>query len=120
MIYSIEDVTTMPHPGLTLRSIGGNLEFIFFLGPTAEEVVQQYTSVIGRTFMPPYWSLGFQISRWGYKNTEEIKAVVNRTRNANIPQVNSDLSEVQSMELLKELKIELKKYHSHLLKMNSC
>jgi len=80
------DVTTMPHPGLTLRSIGGNLEFIFFLGPTAEEVVQQYTSVIGRTFMPPYWSLGFQISRWGYKNTEEIKAVVNRTRNANIPQ----------------------------------
>jgi len=80
------DVTTMPNPGLTLRTIGGILEFFVFLGPTPAEVIQQYTSVVGRTFMPPYFSLGFQISRWGYKNTGEISAVVNRTRSANIPQ----------------------------------
>ena len=77
----------MPNPGLTLRTIGGILEFFVFLGPTPAEVIQQYTSVVGRTFMPPYFSLGFQISRWGYKNTGEISAVVNRTRSANIPQV---------------------------------
>jgi len=80
------DVTTMPNPGLTFRTIGGMLEFFIFLGPTPENVVQQYTDVIGRTFLPPYWSLGFQISRWGYHNTDDITAVLDRTKKANIPQ----------------------------------
>ena len=77
----------MPNPGLTFRTIGGMLEFFIFLGPTPENVVQQYTDVIGRTFLPPYWSLGFQISRWGYHNTDDITAVLDRTKKANIPQV---------------------------------
>jgi len=79
------DVTTMPNPGMTIRTIGGNLEFFLFFGPSAEEVVQQYTSVIGRPFMPAYWSLGFQLSRWGYRDTDHIRQVINRTRAAGIP-----------------------------------
>jgi len=104
--FDVEDVTTMPHPGLTLRTIGGILEFFVFLGPTPEEVIQQYTSVIGRTFMPPYWSLGFQISRWGYANTEEIRAVVDRTRRANIPQVNT-INFYESLDIDIVLELEL-------------
>lgn len=83
----ISDVTTMPNPGLTLRAIGGQLEFFVFLGPEPESVVQQYTQVIGRTFMPPYFALGFQLSRWGYQNTEAIRQVIDRTRAAEIPYV---------------------------------
>jgi len=81
------DVTTMPYPGITLRTIGGMLEFFVFLGPQPETVVQQYTAVIGKTFLPPYFSLGFQLSRWGYKNTQEIRDVIARTRAVQIPQV---------------------------------
>lgn len=82
----------MPNPGLTFRTIGGQLEFFVFLGPEPESVVQQYTDVIGRTFMPPYFSLGFQMSRWGYKNTNEIRQVIERNRALRIPQVNLNLS----------------------------
>lgn len=77
----------MPNPGLTLRTIGGMLEFFVFLGPEPESVVQQYTNVIGRTFMPPYFSLGFQLSRWGYKNTNDIRDVIQRTKDVKIPHV---------------------------------
>ena len=77
----------MPQPGITFRTIGGMLDFFVFLGPEPETVVQQYTRLIGRTFMPPYFALGFQLSRWGYKNTEEIRQVIERTKSFNIPQV---------------------------------
>lgn len=37
--------------------------------------------------MPPYWSLGFQLCRYGYKNLNEIKDVVAEMKKYGIPQV---------------------------------
>ena len=45
--------------------------------------------VIGRPFMPPYWSLGFQLCRYGYKSLEKLQEAVNRTKHYNIPHVSS-------------------------------
>ncbi|CAH1773121.1 unnamed protein product [Owenia fusiformis] len=79
------DYTLSPAPMLTYRTIGGVLDFYMFLGPTPENVVQQYTQLIGRPYMPPYWSLGFQLCKYGYNNIETVKEVVDRTRRYNIP-----------------------------------
>ncbi|XP_037793117.1 maltase-glucoamylase, intestinal-like [Penaeus monodon] len=80
------EAETMPLPGLTLRSIGGIIDLFFFLGPSPEQVVAQYTSVIGRPFLPPYWSLGFQLCRYGYNSLENLTSAVSRTRRHGIPQ----------------------------------
>lgn len=77
----------MPSPGLTIKTIGGLLEFFVFLGPEPESVVKQYAQVVGTTFMPPYFTLGFQLSRWGYFRTQDIEEVINRTRDMGIPHV---------------------------------
>lgn len=37
--------------------------------------------------MPPYWSLGFQMSRRGYNTLEDVKTVTKRTESAKIPYV---------------------------------
>ncbi|GBM67849.1 Lysosomal alpha-glucosidase [Araneus ventricosus] len=42
--------------------------------------------LIGRPMLPPYWALGFQLCRWGYNSTENLKDVVERTRKAGIHQ----------------------------------
>uniref|UniRef100_A0AC35EZV9 Galactose mutarotase N-terminal barrel domain-containing protein n=1 Tax=Panagrolaimus sp. PS1159 TaxID=55785 RepID=A0AC35EZV9_9BILA len=81
-----QEVTLGPAPHLTYRTIGGQLEFFFFPGPTPSEVIAQYQQVIGKPFLPPYWALGFQICRWGYTGVAEIKSVVDRTKAAGIPQ----------------------------------
>ncbi|ELK27164.1 Sucrase-isomaltase, intestinal [Myotis davidii] len=80
-----QDVTLSPSPSLTFRTIGGILDFYMFLGPTPENVIQQYTEAIGRPFMPPYWSLGFQLSRWGYNSIDVLEKTVERLRQYDIP-----------------------------------
>uniref|UniRef100_H0XZP9 P-type domain-containing protein n=1 Tax=Otolemur garnettii TaxID=30611 RepID=H0XZP9_OTOGA len=80
-----QDVTLSPYPALTFRTIGGILDFYMFLGPTPENVVQQYTAAVGRSFLPPYWSLGFQLSRWGYNSIDVLKKTVGRLKYYDIP-----------------------------------
>ena len=74
-----------PAPALILRSIGGIFDFYFFSGPKPESVIQQYTSLVGHPIMIPYYSLGFQLSRWDYKNLDDMKRIVERNLKAGIP-----------------------------------
>ncbi|KAL1257160.1 hypothetical protein QQF64_012705, partial [Cirrhinus molitorella] len=79
------DVTFQPTPSLTYRTIGGILDFYMVMGPSPEEVVQQYTEIIGRPVLPAYWSLGFQLCRYGYSNDSEIADLYRDMKAAKIP-----------------------------------
>ncbi|XP_023562027.1 sucrase-isomaltase, intestinal [Octodon degus] len=79
------DVTFQPTPALTYRTVGGILDFYMFLGPTPEVATVQYHEVIGHPVMPPYWSLGFQLCRYGYRNTSEVEQLYNDMVSAEIP-----------------------------------
>ncbi|XP_048201809.1 sucrase-isomaltase, intestinal [Perognathus longimembris pacificus] len=79
------DVTFQPTPALTYRIIGGILDFYMFLGPTPEVATKQYHEVIGHPVMPPYWALGFQLCRYGYRNTSEIEKLYEDMVAAKIP-----------------------------------
>ncbi|XP_023929978.1 sucrase-isomaltase, intestinal [Lingula anatina] len=75
-----------PYPAISYQVIGGVLDFYIFLGPSPENVVEQYNMAIGYPVMPPYWSLGFQLCKWGYNGTAHVRDVLRRQREANIPQ----------------------------------
>ncbi|KFQ46781.1 Sucrase-isomaltase, intestinal, partial [Nestor notabilis] len=84
-VFLFSDVSLSPNPSLTFRTIGGILDFYVFLGPTPENVIQQYTEAIGRPHMPAYWSLGFHLSRWGYGSIDVLKETVDRMHYYDIP-----------------------------------
>jgi alpha-glucosidase (family GH31 glycosyl hydrolase) len=69
----------------TYRTIGGIMDVIFFAGPDPEHVIRQYQLVIGKPYMPPYWALGFQLSRYGFNTLNNMRAAMRRTLDANIP-----------------------------------
>lgn len=71
---------------LVWRGLGGTLDFYFYSGPTAKDVIRQYqTSTIGLPAMQQYWSLGFHQCRWGYSGWQELQKVVDEMAKANIP-----------------------------------
>ncbi|XP_060535181.1 lysosomal alpha-glucosidase-like isoform X2 [Cylas formicarius] len=79
------DVILQPAPAVTFRTIGGVLDFYFFMGPTPADVVAQYATLVGKPYMPPYWALGFHLCRFGYKTLDRTKEVMERNINAGIP-----------------------------------
>ncbi|KAJ2653614.1 hypothetical protein IWW40_000308 [Coemansia sp. RSA 1250] len=70
---------------LQYRVIGGTLDLYFFAGPTALDVVDQYTQLIGRPNRIPYWALGFHNCRFGYKSVYEVNQVIANYSAAHIP-----------------------------------
>jgi len=79
------DIVLQPS-AITYRTIGGILDFFIFVGPTPGEVVEQYTAIVGRSFLPPYWSLGFHLCRWGYNSVNNTQHTVEMMREYGIPQ----------------------------------
>ncbi|KAK7082631.1 hypothetical protein SK128_006752 [Halocaridina rubra] len=73
-------------PALTWRSIGGIIDLHFFLGPSLEEVNVQYANMVGLPAFPPYWSLGFHLSRYGYTSVQDVREVRERMKAEGIPQ----------------------------------
>jgi maltase-glucoamylase len=113
------DYSFGPDPSVTIRTIGGILDFFVFLGPTPEEVIQQYTWLVGRPMMPPYWSLGFQLSRYGYMNLTNMQTVNKRNRDAGVP-LDVQYADIDYMDANKDFTIDpinfqgLKQYFAQL------
>ncbi|KAL6057391.1 Alpha-xylosidase 1 [Balamuthia mandrillaris] len=70
---------------LTYKVTGGVLDFYFFLGETVDAVMDQYTDVIGKPALVPFWGLGFHQCRWGYNNVDVLQQVLDKYRQADIP-----------------------------------
>lgn len=50
-----------------------------------EELLERYHSLIGKAHIPPFWSMGYHQSRWGYKSLVEVVEVVDLFESYDIP-----------------------------------
>lgn len=83
--YSSFDVGASDPDVLELFTLGGELDYFLFAGPTPAAVAEQLTRVTGRPALPPLWSLGYHQSRWSYASDQEAQAIAATFRARSIP-----------------------------------
>ena len=61
------------------------LVYYFLYGPSPGEVLERYLSLVGSTYFPPLWSLGYQQSRWSYTPETKVREIADGFRSRKIP-----------------------------------
>ncbi|MGA2810076.1 MAG: TIM-barrel domain-containing protein [Candidatus Acidiferrum sp.] len=64
---------------------GGELNYYFFAGPEPKKIISEYTALVGRSPLPPLWSLGYQQSRYSYYPEARAREIVATMRSKKIP-----------------------------------
>ncbi|XP_065063012.1 lysosomal alpha-glucosidase-like [Rhopilema esculentum] len=105
-----QDIILQPKPAITFRTVGGILDFFFFMGPTPNDVIQQYTDLVGKPIVPPYWSLGFHLCRWGYGTIERMQEVDKNMADNKIP-LDTQWNDIEYMDRYLDFSVDSKKWH---------
>jgi len=64
---------------------GGEVDYYFIYGPKPKQVVSTFTALVGRSPLPPLWSLGFQQCRYSYFPESRVREIVQTFKQKKIP-----------------------------------
>ncbi|WP_304942100.1 TIM-barrel domain-containing protein, partial [Vallitalea guaymasensis] len=62
-----------------------DVNLYYIEGNNLNDIVKEFRQLIGRSYIPPYWAFGYQQSRWGYRNEEDVRKVLDEYRKNEIP-----------------------------------
>ena len=63
----------------------GEMNYYIFGASSMAGIIRDYTWLTGRMPMPPYWSLGYQQSRWSYFPESQVMNIAQQFRDKQIP-----------------------------------
>ncbi len=72
-------------PDTVALAAPGPCRLYVIAGPRAADVLERFTSLVGRTPLPPIWALGYGQSRYSYESSDEVREIAARHRADGIP-----------------------------------
>ncbi|TIC52139.1 hypothetical protein E3Q03_03394 [Wallemia mellicola] len=94
---------------IQFRAMSGIVDFYVISGGEGQnkpnDVIQQYSDLVGKPYLIPYWSLGFHLLRWGYYNDTALKASIYRMREERIPQ-ESQWMDIEYMVKMRDFTVD--------------
>ncbi len=109
------------YPSEMTFDIGFNKQDLLFVGCnkydldlyliTAEsilDIVKEFRTIIGQSYLAPKFAFGYGQSRWGYKNAEDFREVVSKHRANNIP-LDMVYMDIDYMDSYKDFTIDSKR-----------
>ncbi|KAF5297351.1 hypothetical protein FQR65_LT01281 [Abscondita terminalis] len=73
------------HVDAHFMSESGVVDLFVFLGPTLPRAIQQYAKITGVAPLPQYFTLAYHQSRWNYNDEDDVKTVVEKFDEHNLP-----------------------------------
>lgn len=78
-----------------------NFDLYFITGENVKDIVKQFRRLIGRSYIAPKWGFGYGQCRWSYMSEDEIREVVRKHRELQIP-LDSVYMDIDYMERYKD------------------
>lgn len=85
MLNSHPTEVELTEDSLVYRMLGGRVDLYVFAGPTPDNVIEQYTRLIGRPPLIGPSFLGLHQCRFGYRTLAEWKQVVEGYEKEHLP-----------------------------------
>ncbi len=79
------DVASRRDDAIAMQTATGGLDLMIFPGPLLRDVVERFTSRVGRSPLPPLWALGHHQSRYSYANERQVRELAAEIRSRRIP-----------------------------------
>lgn len=82
---ALVDIGKTQQDVLEYKSEGKNMVYYFINGSSFQELIQNFTTLVGKQPLPPLWALGYIQSRFGYKTQQEATDELNKLLDAGYP-----------------------------------
>lgn len=70
---------------IKIQSRGGNISLYIIKHKDFEGLLHIYHSLIGKPALPPLWSLGYHVSKWGFKDEKDVEEVKTKLSESGTP-----------------------------------
>lgn len=87
----------------------GNYVLYLLTGTDVLDIIRQFRKMIGKSYIPPKWAFGYGQSRWSYMNEDEVREVVQKHRENQIP-LTSIYLDIDYMERYKDFTVDEKSF----------
>ncbi len=64
---------------------GTDADIYLIGGKNEKDIVKNFRTLIGKSYMPPMWAFGYQQSRWSYPDKKEVDRIIKGYEDAGIP-----------------------------------
>ena len=89
---------------LNIKISQPNYKLYIIEGSTPLEIVKSFRELIGKSYIAPFWSFGFQQSRWSYNTSKDVRSVIDSYRKNDFP-IDAVYLDIDYMESYKDFTV---------------
>lgn len=103
------DVGFSEYDKMVITAEKADLDIYLIEADSLNDIVSDFRTMIGKSFIPPLWAFGYGQSRWSYKTEEEVEEVANSCKTNGIP-LDMIYLDIDYMDDYKDFTIDEKRF----------
>ncbi len=94
---------------LEIKVSSPNYKLYIIEGDTPLDIVKSFRELIGKSYIAPFWSFGFQQSRWSYNTSSDVQSVIDNYRQNDFP-IDAVYLDIDYMESFKDFTVSEERF----------